>query len=165
MTGDNKIHDMEVDLYLKDCVTIAPEAIQEEFVRVPADIAYWGELYANALRAWKIAKLTSEKMIAMLNIEHRERLIEGGVAKPTVDAVKSAVVQDDRYEVTKLAEIEAEAAHASLRSRCQAIAAKKDMVQSLGAQLRVEMGHDPTVRDAVRATRQISEMTEEERDF
>ena len=74
------------------------------------------------------------------------------------------VVLDDRYHSAKVHAIECEATHASLKSRCMALAAKKDMVQSLGAQIRVEMGYDPAVRDAVRTTRQIGE-DDPRRDF
>lgn len=163
-----KLNDLEVDQYLYDSVAIEPEAIQEEMVRVPSDIAYWGEQKANALKAFKIAKLTKERGEATLNMTHREALALGATKAPTVDAVRASVVSDSRYEELALAEIEAEATYAALQTRFTAICAKKDMVQSLGAQLRAEMEKDPMTRDRVRTQRLDAtglEMGEDAQDF
>ena len=147
-----KIHDLEVDKYLADCVTITPEAIQEEFIRVPADLAYWGELHAQAVKVHLTAKMEVERMAAKLAMEYRERMsVEG--KKTTEATVEAAVLLDSAYHEARLAAIEAEATRASLRSRFDAVAAKRDMVQSLGAQIRVEMERDPIVREAVRGSR------------
>jgi len=150
-----RIHDLEVDQYLYDSLALEPEAIQEEMVRVPTDLAYWGEQQANALSVFKKAKLLHERNTAQLNMSHREKMAVDPARKkpPTVDEIEAAVKNDPSYESSALHEIECEATYMALRSRFAAICAKKDMVQSLGAQLRLEMGNDPVVRDRVRTNR------------
>jgi len=147
-----RIHDLEVDSYLADCVQISPEALQEEFVRVPADLAYWGELHAQAVKQHLLAKVEVERLGARLSLECRERLLAEG-KKPTESTVEAAVMLDPSYHAARLTAVEAEATRVALRSRFDAVATKRDMLQSLGAQIRVEMERDPIVREAVRGSR------------
>ena len=62
-----------VDAYLYDCVNVEPEALQEEFVRIPADLAYWNERYAQAHREHLLAKLDAERAEALADIPQAER--------------------------------------------------------------------------------------------
>jgi len=133
--------------YLEECVNILPEAIQEEFVRVPSDIAYWGHQYAMSLKTWKAAKLERERTEAELHIRQKELLINQGVKRPTVGDIEAAVALNPDYQSAKLHEVEMEAEHLAAKVRYQAVCAKKDMVQSLGAQIRTEMERDPSIRE------------------
>ena len=144
------IHDIEVDDYLYECVTVFPEAIQEEMVRTPVDLAYWGEQHGRAMEAWKMAKLTREKVEAELFLELQESIQEETKKKPTLDTIKASVVTHPKYDAAKLNEIEAEARYQTMKNRLSAVAAKKDMIQSIGAQLRAEMAADPSVAEDIR---------------
>jgi len=126
------------DAYLKQSVDILPEAIREEFVRVPADLAYWGEKYAEAVKAHLLAAHHTKRMRAQLSIQVRE-LAHAKDQKLTVDQVEAWVEQAPDYQSMRLQEIEAEAAKVSARCRLDAVSAKKDMVVSLGSHMRAEM--------------------------
>jgi hypothetical protein len=147
--------EIDVDAFLFDSVNITPEAIDEEFVRLPADLAYWNALYARAHKAHLMAKLDAERIESGLFLETRETLLsEWRVAKAgretNVDTIKARMQADPRYYNSKLAELEAEVERTRLRGVVSALEAKKDMVQSYGAKLRSEMT-DPLLRAAVRA--------------
>jgi hypothetical protein len=137
-------HQIDVDSYLYDCANVEPEALDEEFIRVPADLAYWNERYAQAHKSHLLAKLDSERTEASLMLEMREKLKAMG-GKPTVDEVRANVITDPTYGSARLAEIEAEVERTRLRGLVGALEAKKDMLQSLGAKLRSEMS-DPLLR-------------------
>jgi hypothetical protein len=141
--------------YARLSVAIEPLALQEEYVRLPSDMAHWGARYARAFKAWKLAALAEERVEAELHLEHRERLamLGGGEGKkgPTVDAVKSAVVNDQRYHDAHYRTIEAEVEKLRVQGTLEAVRAKREMLVSLGAQLRAEMQSDPRVRADVQA--------------
>lgn len=124
------------DSYFKESVDITPEAIQEEFIRVPADMAYWGAKYAEASRAYLIAEQAVKECKARLRLAIRET----ATTKLTVDDVDARVEGSAEYQTTKMAEIEAEAAKLAAKARLDAVIAKRDMVMSLGAHIRAEMG-------------------------
>lgn len=124
--------------YLKESVGITPEAISEEFIRTPSDMAYWGERYAEsvtrALRAYHDRKrayaeaLLTVKGLAKAN---NEKLTEA-------DAAAKAEV-DPSYQAAVVEEAEAEGAKAAAKTRFDAVVAKKDMIVSIGATQRAEM--------------------------
>lgn len=139
------LHDMEVDKYLHDCVALFPEAIGEEMTRLPADLAYWNARYADVLRAFLKAKLDEDRTFARVAIYCREELAQSG--KVTEAMVTAAVEKHPDIEAARLATIEAEVEKVRLYGVLDAIRSKRDMLQSLGAQLRVEMEHDPVARE------------------
>ncbi len=143
---------MKEDNYVQECLQIRPEKLQEEFCRVPSDLSYWGEQYASALREWKHAKLHRERVEARLHLVLKETLAATGT-KATVKDLEAHVHGHEDYEAAKNEEVEKEATHLLMKTRFWAVSAKKDLVQSMGAQIRAEMSHDPLVRDSVRAHR------------
>jgi len=166
------LRDIEIDEYLAGCVQIVPEpeALEEEFVRLPADLAYWNEKLAQATRALLMAKLEHDRTAARLRLELRERMIveakteaelEGartgkkGTAKaPTVGDIDAAVeCHPDSYKA-RLTEIEAEAEKVRAYGIVDAIRCKRDMVIQLGVRQRIELESDPVVRERVRQSRE-----------
>lgn len=139
------LHDVEIDKLLLDCVSIDPLALDEEFVRMPADLAYWNEQYAQAIRDHLYAKHEYDKVRAAVMIELREDAAATG-AKLTVADLEARVVLDDRVDAAHIAMIESEAHKAHMRCRADAVMAKRDMLQSLGAKVRAEM-NDPIIRE------------------
>ena len=65
------LHDLEVDEYLADCVRLDDVALDEEFMRLPADLAYWTHKYAQAVDAYLRAKFEHERSAARLFLEAR----------------------------------------------------------------------------------------------
>lgn len=139
--------------YLSECVTLDDLALDEEYIRTPADLAYWNARYADALRAYLTAKLAHETNAARLHLRVKADNDLGGGKKATVADLEAMVVVDPDYQRTAMAMVEADAERQRLRGSVDAIACKKDMLQSLGAKLRAEMGADPMVRAEQRRSR------------
>ncbi len=131
--------------YQRDCVSIQPEDLDSEFCRVAADIAYWNAQYADANRSYLFAKIEADRVRGMLYFEHREALELMG--KKVTEAQVGALVDTDPRQIDARTDlVETEARKVRLRGVCDAVIAKKDMIQSLGAKLRAEMAGDPTLR-------------------
>ena len=71
-------------------------------------------------------------------------------AKITVDMVKAAIDSHDDYVAAQRKTIDAEVEKNECFGRLDAIRSKRDMIVSLGAQIRAEMQADPTVREHMR---------------
>jgi len=139
-----KLFDMEVDEFLRKSVSVEPLAINEEYVELPAALAYWNARYADALREHLKAKMVLDRTEAKLRIECREMLAaEGKVTESMIDA---AVERHPDIEIAKLTSIEAEVEKVRISGVAEAVRAKKDMLISLGATMRAEMDGDPSIR-------------------
>ena len=75
MTGPG---DKTRDEYLAECVVINDFALDEEFIRMPADMAYWNARYADALRNYLLAKLDHERNAARLHLRTKAANAAGG---------------------------------------------------------------------------------------
>jgi len=144
-TTATEIGDVEVTQYLKECVTIEPMALEEEFIRVPSDLAYWGARFADAQRDAALAKLRRDEVEAAIDAEHRTVAASSG-EKVTEKVIASRVAQDDRMKAVEIELIDADARAQRARAFCDAVRAKRDMVIALGSQVRAEMAADPSIR-------------------
>ncbi len=127
--------------YFREAVDIIPEAIKEEFTRTPADLAFFGERYADAVKDLLRAEHQRRLIQAKVHLTIREAARAGG-SKLTVDDLNASVELDPVYQDAKLAEIEAEAVKVMARIRLDAVTAKLNMCVSLGAHMRAELGPD-----------------------
>lgn len=139
-------HLVELEDFLRECVGIDPLQINEEFVRIPGQLAYWNARYAKSLKRFLTLKVDLDIQRARLEPILRDIIIKGG-GKPTVDSVKAQIEQHEdimklRYDLVD-AEVEKNEVYGSL----DAVRSKKEMLVSLGAHLRAEMGGDPSIRD------------------
>lgn len=137
-----------LEAYLKECVAIFPEQLQEEFVRLPADLAYWSEQHASAYRYSLDRELYRKTLYGKLYHEYLAKLAMGrpGTRGPTVGEVEAAIAQDPSFIAAKAEENEADSARVRLLGVVEAIRAKREMIVSLGAHIRAEMQHDPLLR-------------------
>jgi hypothetical protein len=142
------------DEFLRDCVQIEPLALEEEFIRMPADLAYWTQRYAEAQRKCMLAKLDLDETDARLTLMHRERMLAVG-DKATEKIVDSAVTSDPAMHAARAAFIEAEYEKNKLNGTVDAIRTKKDMLVSLGAHIRAELQGDPALRAQARGHREL----------
>jgi hypothetical protein len=145
--GTELLHDLSVDQYLAQSVTVEPLQLEEEFVRLPADLAYWHARAADALREYQMSKLEQDKTEANLRIVVREHIIATG-GKPTESQVESGVMLRPEYSEARARTIEAEVEYQRLRGVCEAVRVKRDALVALGQQARAEMS-DPVVRQQV----------------
>ena len=145
------LRDLEVDAYVLNAVTIVPEAIQEEYVRIPADLAYFNQRYADAYREYSHAKVGLARLEGLLRIKHREDLLASGV-KVTESQVDASVQGDASYQDAQDRFVDADVARVRSQGVVDAVRAKREMLVSVGAHLRAEMGGDPSIRNQANAS-------------
>ena len=134
------------DKYLHECTQIEPTFLQEEFVRLPADLAYWNQRYSEAYRVWLEAKHAVERHAAVMSIAIREQLMVTNKGRATISEVEQLLHRDAAYDQLKRAEIVAETEKVRLYGVLDALRTKREMVISLGAHIRAEMSNDPLIR-------------------
>jgi hypothetical protein len=141
--------------FLRECVTILPEDIQTQFEEIPGQLAYWNAQYGKALRA----HLNAEIDVKVTRARVYNQLIDGAIAaggkKPTEEHLKALVEANEDYIQMQYASADAEAKKNDLYGKLDAIRSKKEMLVSLGAHLRAEMGGDPLIRETAGARRRL----------
>jgi hypothetical protein len=135
----------DVEQYLTDCVQLEPMALQEEYVRIAPDLAYWNQKFATAQETFLRAKYALDELEAKLYIEHRERLVNSG-AKFTEALIDSTVRSDPRIHDARDDLVRAESDKWKMNGVVDAVRTKRDMLVSLGAHVRAEMQGDPSLR-------------------
>lgn len=142
--ADNNITDR--DSILRASIEIEPEDLNEEFIKAPGQISYWNQAYAEAHKQHALAKLEYDRAWAQLYCSLRAEY-EGRKPAVTVDALKALVEQDEDLYHLQMQVVLADAERLRMRGVAEAVIAKKDMLQSLGAKLREELRGDPTLRN------------------
>ena len=145
--------------YLRECLDLDPEQLNEEFCKIPGAIAWWNARFADASKRAAVAKLDYEREWARLYVllsappdeEEEEEALPRGRKKPkkrtlTVDGIKARCDEDPELYQLAVDVALAEAEKIRLRGICEAVLAKRDMLQSLGAKLREELHADVTLR-------------------
>lgn len=142
-----QFRDVQIEKDLLAAVQIEPLTIQNEFIRLPGDFAYWGERYRLARISRDEIKLKFQSESSRLQRVHRERLLSNG--KATESMVEGALHEDpdyhDLYRALSLADIEMEA----MAHNVKAVTIKKDALVSLGSLIRQELENDPIVKSRV----------------
>lgn len=131
----------------QDAVKIESFALEEEFVRLPGDLAFWNAKYSAVYHYWLSRKMILAQVTAEVSQAERTQL-EGitGAKRVTISEVEAALVLNPEYQQAKVKEIEAEAEKVRLYGVLDAIRSKRDMLISLGAHMRAEMQSDPSIR-------------------
>lgn len=143
-------------VYAQQCVTIEPLQVQEEYVRVPSDLAHWNGKWTDAIDEDTKAAAERKELKATITLEIRwakENQLEYTSAdkrtwpvKALTEAVVDSIIQlDPRYLVTLDRERLADVEKTRIAGVIEAIRAKKEMLISLGAHQRLEMERDPQV--------------------
>lgn len=145
--------DLALELELRDRIRVNPEALEEEFVRLPGDVAYLGAQHARALERHLRAKAEARRAWSAAFLIKRQELLDAH-GKATEEMVKAAVEGDLRVRAAQDAEIVADVARAKAKTDLDAVLCKKDMVVQLGANYRAEMERDPALRRDRAAQRQ-----------
>lgn len=145
----------EIDAYLRDCVKIEPLALEEEFIRLPGDMAYWNARYAEVYRYWLERKFMTEQIEARRGIELHLQLEATRPKPPTIAELSRAVQTDPEYIQARGKEIVAEAEKVRLAGVVESLRAKREMLVSVGAHIRAEWASDPTLRERDRTTRDV----------
>jgi hypothetical protein len=143
----------KLEAFLRKCVRIDPLDLSQEFVQLSGQLAYWNDRYADALREFLTAKVDLEVLKGQLQPLVRQALLDAG-GKTTEAQVASVIETHDEVIDAKHRLVDAEVDKNRLFGSLDAIRSKKEMLISLGAHMRAEMGHDPLLRDQARAARE-----------
>jgi len=147
-----KVDQIYVDAELLDVVKIDDLALEEEYVRFSRDLAYWNAKYSRALKRYLLLQHNFEKTRARLWLEIKNEAIASD-QKMTVEDIRCEVMLRDEYDQAYLKLIEADVQKQRIKKDVENLMAKKDMLQSLGAKIRLEMEGDLTVRKQHREAR------------
>lgn len=136
----------DIATFEADSVAIDPLDLNREFTELPPQLAYWNAQLANATQASMEAKAQKDREEArvLLLVKETSRLSKD---KLTVAEVEAKVNLNEDVQDTQDIYIEKEAERLRLKGIVDSIHAKRDMLQSLGAKIRVEMMADPAVRE------------------
>jgi hypothetical protein len=149
------INGIPVEEYLRDCVDLNPDVLDEEMVRLPADYAYWNERHTIAFRNFQHSKLEEDRIRSQRRLEMREEHAGEKGKGPTMDDLKAMVDLDGDVQQSALDTINAEVELKRMKGILDALSIKRDMVQSIGARLRLEMMNDPAVRARLEDARAV----------
>lgn len=128
---------------LEEAVSVNRDDLNSEFVRLSADLAYWGEQLAEAEHEYSMAKLASEKLTAEAFVRYKEHL-QSTQGRTTDSSVNAMVTKDHRIVASKTNLLTKTHERNRLKSVVESIRAKKEMIISLGAQMRAEMQSENT---------------------
>lgn len=131
--------------YIIRSTTVNPDNIQVEFCTLSADIAYWSQQYADAYEKLSRHVVAMKELEATLLIDYRARL--EAVRKPTVAEIEALVASDQSYAAAQRQKVHLECDKVRVSGILEAVRAKKDMLVSLGAQQRAEMGANISVHN------------------
>lgn len=134
-----------VEDFLIATTRIDPLRLQDEFVSLPAVLAYWNQRYAESYERLQRAKVCEKRTRSILRIRKRQELLMSGV-RVTESQVESAVDEAPEMVEAELDLIRAEAEKVRIQGACEAVRTKRDMVISIGAHVRAEMQGDPSLR-------------------
>jgi len=140
-----KLGELDVEQFLHDAVQIEPLALQEEYIRVAPDLAYFNERYSRALERSMIAKLAVDQTEARLQIAVRQALLNTS-QKITEALVEASVTTHEDMTTAREEQIQADVEKSRLHGVLDAIRTKRDMLVSLGAHVRSELQGDPSLR-------------------
>jgi hypothetical protein len=135
--------------FLEESVNIDDLLLDQEFIKLPAQLAYYTAQYADSVRSYLMSKLTVETSRARAHLRLKAEA-ELGAKKLTVADLDAMTSIDPDYIDAAMELIETDVQRQKLRGIVEAVTAKKDMLQSLGAKLRAEMQGDPMVRNEQR---------------
>lgn len=126
---------------IADFLRVDDEALNEEYVRLPAELAVCGVRYADAQRSHAFAEVARKRTEARLRLQIvAEATGADGKCKKTVGTIDAEVLMDPGYEEAMCLEIESEATKDRARAYRDGVAAKRDMLVTLGAHARQERG-------------------------
>jgi hypothetical protein len=129
---------------------VIPEAIQEEYATVSSDLAHWGIARSRAARSLSEAELVLETWLAKYIDAARKAAEAKGGRAPGVDGLKEAAKADPMYEELARAVIDAAEVKENAGAIVSAISAKKEMLVSLGADLRLDKEREAFIKDRQR---------------
>lgn len=114
------------------------EAVNEEYCRLPSDLAYWAGVYAQSLGEYLEAKAKSKQLEGVLYLRYRATQTPDGKT-PTEKYVEACINTDAAYIAQVALRDSAEVQKVWSGGIVDAIDAKRDALITMGANTRREM--------------------------
>lgn len=138
----------ETDAEIRRAVNTEPTAIQEEYCAVPADIHRWAGIVAERDEVLDVA----EAELKIHEAEEAKKIVD---SVPAGEKVPGEGVRQDRVRAGKgyrervMAVARARRGKAEAMAVLEAVRAKRELLVSLGADIRqqIELADGPTIRD------------------
>jgi len=147
--------DKDPDEFVEEAVRIDPTNLNQEYIQLPSQLAYFNNRYAEVYRYWTECKAVSEQVAAQLAQQIRDHLSATSKGRVTLAEVDQQVLLDPTYRQAKAKERVAEAEKVRLYGVMDALRTKRDMLISLGANYRLEMSGDPMLRAQAKLEREV----------
>lgn len=130
--------DTDLDSYRADCLSLEPEALEEELVRLPADYGYWAERFASAKVGHLRAKAERDRVRAQLYSEWQLSLKADG-GRVTEANISASVDQDPRWLEAQATEITALGEVHRLQGTLEGLRCKREALQQIAYMRREEL--------------------------
>lgn len=136
---------MDTKKYLEESIDINEARLNDEFIKMPAAIAYWANEHANKVADYQHAKLNKDQTYARLFTKYHAKLLDEK-ERPTEKKVDAAIELDHEMYQAQVALLTAEREKNHVAGIMEAVRTKRDMLVSLGANYRAELQGDPSLR-------------------
>jgi len=127
---------------------INPDRLQEEYLAVPGDMSFFCGLYADAVECHLAAKRGLEFVESALRNKHRSYAVSG--KRQTEGELDALVAGEAEYRQAREELDAAEVIKRRVGGVIAAIEAKRDMLISLGADVRREREWAPSINERER---------------
>ncbi len=121
-----------------EAVKIVPEAIGEEYARLPSELALANARYAAVYERYVKADADVKYTKAVVRISTRNRM-KSADPKCTEAAIEAEVETDDRYRGAVAVYLDADIARVEALGVLESLRSKRDMLISIGAHIRSEL--------------------------
>jgi len=122
-------------------ISYGPDTINEDIVDQASKFAWAGILHAKARRIASDEKMNHEVLCAKLYSKHRLQLEKDSDKKTTEKQIESEVIQDKKYADSFAMLSDAKENEMVLKGLVDALAHRKDMIQSLASNIRQDREH------------------------
>lgn len=116
-----------------------PQVLMQEFVRLPADLAYYNAVYSETLRLVLHAKKARDVREATLTIDFKKGDPPEGLRSMSESVVVALIEQDLTFIALQDDVIAAEVLRSRLGGIVEAIKAKRESLTSLGMLMQAEL--------------------------
>ena len=135
----------EQNNFFEEAMHFTVDDLQNQFVKVAAEFAYFAGLYGKANKNYLIAKVNRERTEAhKYQVIRHEQIEQNG--KTTEKQVEAAIKTDAEYSAAVETEVLAMAKRDDIRTKLDGCRIKKDVLVSLGAAQRTEREGDIYIR-------------------
>jgi len=147
-----EINGIDFDEYLVDCVSIDEDDLNAEYIRVSTDLAYWAKKHGEAEHDFLAAKANVKRAEATAYEQAMHDLADeyetGKISKkPTEKMVEARAQLDPEVEDAHDRYARSAGWRREVEGYVEAIQSKRDMLVSLGADLRKERQNEPYLRE------------------